>query len=99
MYQTYSEKRPIVANLSNVPTVKIANYSKRDPDKLFWGQGQHPLATETQGHGGLFYDKGKHDKFAWSSKMTNTVAFERKVEAKEDKKKRLELIEQKVRAS
>ena len=29
------EKRPIVANLANVPSIKIANYSKRNSDKLF----------------------------------------------------------------
>ena len=32
MIQTPVEKRPIVANLANVPSVKIANYSKRNPD-------------------------------------------------------------------
>ena len=29
-------KRPLVANLANVPTVKIASYSKRNPDTLFY---------------------------------------------------------------
>ena len=29
-------KRPLVANLPNVPTVKIGSYSKRNPDKLFY---------------------------------------------------------------
>mmetsp|Transcript_9523 Transcript_9523/g.12982 ORF Transcript_9523/g.12982 Transcript_9523/m.12982 type:complete len:133 (+) Transcript_9523:1151-1549(+) len=39
MCQTPVDKRPIKANLANVPTVKIANYSKRDPSKLFYLQG------------------------------------------------------------
>ena len=29
-------KRPLVANLANVPTVKIASYSKRNPETLFY---------------------------------------------------------------
>ena len=29
-------KRPLVANLANVPTVKIDRYSKRNPDTLFY---------------------------------------------------------------
>ena len=30
------QRRPIVANLANVPTVKFENFSKRDPKKLFY---------------------------------------------------------------
>ena len=32
-------KRPLVANQANVPTVKIASFSKRNPDTLFHLQG------------------------------------------------------------
>lgn len=99
MYQTFSDRRPIVANLANVPSVKIANYSKRDPEKLFWCQAQHPQANDTEGHGGLFYDTSNHGKFAYSSQLGNCVPFERKVENKADKKRKLEEIEQKVKNS
>ena len=32
-------KRPLVANLANVPTVKIGQYSKRNPATLFYTPG------------------------------------------------------------
>lgn len=87
------QKRPLVANLANVPAVKIANYSKRNPSTLFYPQGQAPRPSDTEGHGGLFYDIKNYSKLAWSNKMTNVVKFAAgKVENKKDQIKRIEQI-------
>ena len=95
-YAAYSNmighKRPLVANLANVPTVKIANYSRRNPNTLFYPQGQAPRSSDTEGHGRLFYDVKNYSKIAFSNRMTNTVAFERKVKSKKDQIKRIEQI-------
>ena len=99
MLMTPVEKRPNVANLANVPSVKIANYSKRNSDKLFHRQGEAPQPCDSEGHGGLFYDTSKHGKFAWSSKLSNTVPFERKVENKKEKMDRIESITRKLKSS
>ena len=85
-------KRPMVANLANVPTVKIANYSKRNPDTLFYPQGQAPRPSDTEGHGGLYYDTKNHSKIKWSNKTSNVLAFERKVENKKEQIKRIEQV-------
>ena len=92
-------KRPLVANLANVPTVKIASYSKRRPETLFWGQGQAPRPSDSEGHGGLFYETHNHGKFAWSSKIGSVLPFERKVESQKDKIKRIESITKKMKGS
>ena len=93
-YAAYSNmighKRPLVANLANVPTVKIANYSRRNPNTLFYPQGQAPRSSDTEGHGGLFYDVKNYSKIAFSNRITNTVAFVRKVKSKKDQIKRIE---------
>lgn len=92
-------KRPLVPGLANVATVKIANYSKRNPDTLFHLQGQAPQSCDSEGHGGVFYDTQRGHKSIWNSRPGNVMSFERKVENKQDKIKKIEEITKKSRAS
>ena len=91
-------KRPLVANLANVPTVKIASYSKRNPETLFYPQGQAPRPSDSEGHGGLFYDVKDQAKLAWSNKTANVVPFARKVENRKEQMKRIEAVTKKAKA-
>ena len=49
-------RRPLVAHQANTPSIRLGEYARRTPKGYFYLQGKAPLATETSGHGGLFYD-------------------------------------------
>ena len=90
-------KRPLVANLANVPTVKIGQYSKRDPDKLFYPQGQHPISSDTEGHGGVYYNTQNYGKIVWNNNSSHVLPFERNVVPMKDQIKRIESVTRKTK--
>ena len=63
-------KRPLVADLANVPTVKIGQYSKRNPDTLFYRQGEAPRSSDTEGHGGVYYSPANYGKLKYDNRQS-----------------------------
>ena len=58
-------KRPLVANLSNVPSVKLDRYAGRVEKQYFYMPGKEPKPSQSEDHGGLYYSKDNYDKFFW----------------------------------
>ena len=57
--------------------------------------GKAPKPTDSEGHGGFFYSRDNHDKFFW--KRPASLTFERNVENKKKKIKRIEEIVKKAK--
>ena len=68
-------KRPVVAHQANTPSIRIGDYAKRRPEGYFHLPGKAPMATETAGHGGLFYNCQNYDNIVWSRSLSNAVPF------------------------
>ena len=74
-FDVTSVKRPLVAHQANTPSIRLGNYAKRKPDDYFYLPGKAPRATETAGHGGLYYSCDNYDKIVYSASVSNTVPF------------------------
>ena len=81
-----------MANLPNVPTVKIGNYAKRNSATLFYIPGQAPKPSDSEGHGGVYYNMENYGKVVWNNASSHVVPFERKVVDKKEQMKRIEAI-------
>ena len=53
----------------------MGRYASRKPENLFSIPGQTPLASETGGHGGVFYNRTSYDKVNFSRSISSVNSF------------------------